>query len=64
MNDDSQISPGQFQPKSTAMEAMSKPRYSGVATFMRAPQATSAADVDIALIGVPYDGAVTNRPIH
>jgi guanidinopropionase len=29
---------------------------------MRAPQVTSAADVDIALIGVPYDGAVTNRP--
>jgi guanidinopropionase len=44
------------------MDAMNKPRYSGVATFMRAPQVTSAADVDIALIGVPYDGAVTNRP--
>jgi guanidinopropionase len=62
MNDDSQIPPGQFQPNSTPMDAMNKPRYSGVATFMRAPQVTSAADVDIALIGVPYDGAVTNRP--
>ncbi|MFP6744508.1 MAG: agmatinase [Alphaproteobacteria bacterium] len=57
MNDDLQ-----FQSKTTAMEAMSKPRYTGVPTFMRAPQAMSAADVDIALIGVPYDGAVTNRP--
>ena len=57
MNDDSQ-----FQSKTTAMEAMSKPRYTGVPTFMRAPQAMSATDVDIALIGVPYDGAVTNRP--
>jgi guanidinopropionase len=62
MNNDSQIPPGQFQPNSTPMDAMNKPRYSGVATFMRAPQVTSAADVDIALIGVPYDGAVTNRP--
>jgi guanidinopropionase len=62
MKNDSQIPPGQFQPNSTPMDAMNKPRYSGVATFMRAPQVTSAADVDIALIGVPYDGAVTNRP--
>ena len=62
MNDDSQIPSGQFRSKTTDMEAMGKPRYSGVPTFMRAPQATSAADVDIALIGVPYDGAVTNRP--
>ena len=42
------------------------PRYSGVATFMRRPLRESEdddwADVDIGLIGVPFDGAVTNRP--
>jgi len=41
---------------------MHEPRYSEVATFMRAPLAESLADLDIALVGVPYDGGVTNRP--
>ena len=40
---------------------MVAPRYSEIATFMRAPYATSADGVDIALIGVPYDGGTTNR---
>lgn len=41
---------------------MTAPRYSEIATFMRAPYAASAAGVDIALIGAPYDGGTTNRP--
>ena len=40
MNDDSQIPSGQFRSNTTDMEAMGKPRYTGVPTFMRAPQAT------------------------
>lgn len=43
-------------------EPMKEPRYAEIATFMRAPLATSLADVDIALIGVPTDLGVTNRP--
>ncbi len=42
-------------------DAMSAPRYMDIATFMRTPLIDDPADVDIALIGVPYDGAVTNR---
>ncbi len=38
------------------------PRFTEIATFMRCPLADSAENVDIALIGVPYDGGVTNRP--
>ncbi len=38
-----------------------QPRYSGIATFMRCPYQPSLADIDIALIGVPFDGGVTNR---
>ncbi|MEO1650446.1 MAG: arginase family protein, partial [Pseudomonadota bacterium] len=38
------------------------PRYTGLATFMRAPLVSSLSDVDIALVGVPFDGGVTNRP--
>jgi guanidinopropionase len=36
------------------------PRFAGIATFMRLPQAT-ADEVDIALCGVPWDGGTTNR---
>ena len=45
-----------------AYEPMKEPRYGEIATFMRAPLATSLSDVDIALIGVPTDLGVTNRP--
>ena len=34
----------------------------GPATFMRTPMFSEPRDIDIALIGVPYDGGVTNRP--
>ena len=43
-------------------EPMQQPRYSEIATFMRAPLANSLADIDIGLIGVPTDLGVTNRP--
>jgi guanidinopropionase len=37
-------------------------RYAGVATLLRRPLVNDPSDVDIALIGVPYDGATENRP--
>jgi guanidinopropionase len=40
---------------------MAQPRYTGLATFMRAPYREDLAGVDIGLIGVPFDGGVTNR---
>lgn len=40
---------------------MNEPRYSGIPTFMRAPLATKLDSLDIALVGVPYDGAVEAR---
>lgn len=42
-------------------DPMSAPRYMDIATFMRAPLIGDPADFDIAMVGVPYDGAVTNR---
>ena len=38
------------------------PRYSGIPTFLRAPYSESIEDLDIALVGIPYDGGVTFRP--
>ncbi|MGH6719320.1 MAG: agmatinase [Alphaproteobacteria bacterium] len=43
-------------------EAMFRPRYTEIPTFMRAPYQPNPAGLDIALIGVPFDGGVTNRP--
>ena len=40
------------------------PRYADIATFMRLPHINidAANDVDIGLIGVPWDSGTTNRP--
>jgi len=43
-------------------DPMSRPRYVGVPTFFRAPLRESLEDVDIGIVGVPYDGGVTSRP--
>lgn len=40
---------------------MSRPRFTEIATFMRAPLAETLEGLDIALIGVPMDLGVTNR---
>ena len=42
-------------------DAMLAPRYMDIPTFMRAPLIDDPSEFDIALVGIPYDGAVTNR---
>lgn len=41
----------------------SVPRYAGIATFMRLPHVVleQATDLDIGIIGIPWDGGTTNR---
>ena len=46
----------------TTKDALIQPRYTGLPTFMRVPFSPDLQDVDIGLIGVPFDGGVTNRP--
>ena len=43
-------------------DPMSAPRYTGIATFMRTPLVLDPSKLDIALIGVPFDGGAENRP--
>ena len=43
-------------------EPRARPRYVGPATFFRAPHSETCEDVDIGVIGVPFDGGVTHRP--
>ncbi len=47
--------------KRTTTEAMLRPRFAEIPTFMRAPIAETLEALDIALIGVPMDLGVTNR---
>lgn len=43
-------------------DRINHPRYTGLPTFMRTPYREDFNGVDIGLIGVPFDGGVTNRP--
>ncbi|MBW8640016.1 agmatinase [Hoeflea sp. WL0058] len=56
------MSTSRFQPVS----GFDLPRFAGVPTFMRLPHITlddpDIADVQIGLVGAPWDGGTTNRP--
>jgi agmatinase len=43
-------------------DAQTSPRYSGVKTFARCPLVEEPEGVDVAVIGIPFDTATTNRP--
>jgi len=43
-------------------DALAAPRYTGVRTFARCPLVESAEGVDVAVLGIPFDTATTNRP--
>ncbi len=42
-------------------DPQAQPRYTGISTFFRAPYTQDLSAVDIGIIGVPFDGGVTNR---
>ena len=46
-----------FQP----LDSSTVPRFAGMPTFMRLPMA-QPGEVDVAIVGVPFDGGTTNRP--
>jgi len=46
----------------TDQSGMMQPRYHGIPSFMRAPIVDTPDQADIVMIGVPFDGGVTNRP--
>jgi guanidinopropionase len=51
--------PGDNNPQ--PVDAALVPRFGSIPTFMRLPHLTDPAAVDIALVGVPWDGGTTNR---
>lgn len=38
------------------------PRFGGIATFMRLPGSSRPAELDVAIVGVPFDIGTSNRP--
>ncbi|MBC7283136.1 agmatinase [Hoeflea sp.] len=43
------------------VDAADVPRFAGHSTFMRLPAVVTAEGLDIALVGIPWDGGTTNR---
>jgi len=43
------------------VDAAKVPRFAGHSSFMRLPVVENAKDLDIALVGIPWDGGTTNR---
>ena len=44
------------------VNALESPRFAGVPTFLRLPHIPDPGRLDVALIGIPYDGGTTYRP--
>src|SRR5436853_6626215 len=42
-------------------DALTYARFTGVSTFMRVPHITDPEELEVALIGVPFDGRTTYR---
>ena len=43
-------------------DALTYARFTGVPTFMRLPQISDPEELEVALVGVPFDGGTTYRP--
>jgi agmatinase len=44
------------------VDATQMPRYGGIATFAHLPHISEVTDVDVAIVGVPFDTGVSYRP--
>jgi agmatinase len=52
----------QARPHPMPLDALVYPRFEGIPTFMRLPHIADPRELDIALVGVPFDGGTTFRP--
>ncbi len=49
-------------PHPAPLDALEHARSGGIATFMRLPHINAPEELDIALVGIPFDGGTTYRP--
>jgi len=54
--------PGEDRPRYAPPDGRTAPRYSGIKTFARCPTTLDPEGVDVAVLGIPFDTATTNRP--
>ena len=54
--------PGAEPPRYAPPDGRAAPRYAGVKTFGRCPTTDDPEGVDVAVFGIPFDTATTNRP--
>lgn len=48
-------------PRYVPADSLQSPRFTGPTTFARLPHVRTLEDVDVALLGVPFDTGVTFR---
>jgi agmatinase len=51
-----------LEPFPAPVDAFAYPRFAGLSTFMRLPHIPDPSRLDVALIGVPFDGGTSYRP--
>lgn len=49
-------------PHPQPIDALAFPRFTGVPTFMRLPHIAQPEELDVAIVGIPFDGGTTYRP--
>jgi len=49
-------------PHPEPVDALTHARFTGISTFMRLPHISDPEELEIALVGVPFDGGTTYRP--
>ena len=50
------------RPFPAPLDSLVYPRFAGVSTFMRLPHIAQPEQLDVAILGVPFDGGTTYRP--
>lgn len=50
------------RPYPAPLDGLVYPRFSGIPTFMRLPHMVRPEELDVALVGVPFDGGTSYRP--
>src|SRR5947209_20616980 len=48
-------------PRYTPVDALQFPRFEGISTFMRLPHTQELEDVDVAIVGIPFDTGASFR---
>ena len=53
--------PKRTKPFPAPVDALVSPRFAGISTFMRLPHITDPGELDVAIVGVPFDGGTSYR---